>query len=147
MKKWVLIGGKVYEVDPKEEKVSFLDLGKGVILAFLEEKPIIFRINNGVIETPLVHAEFSVLRALPKDLSSSISPSVYQIRSPMPALVVDVSKKVGESVKKGETVIVIEAMKMRTQLKSRIDGVVKSVYVSPGSSVSKGQILAIIESD
>jgi len=44
-------------------------------------------------------------------------------------------------------VITIEAMKMRTQLKSRIDGVVKSVYVSPGVSVNKGQILAVIERD
>jgi biotin carboxyl carrier protein len=65
----------------------------------------------------------------------------------MPSLVVEVNKKAGERVKKGETVITIEAMKMRTQLKSRIDGVVKSVYVSPGVSVNKGQILAVIERD
>jgi Pyruvate carboxylase len=147
MKRWVLLGGKVYEVDPEEGNLRFLDLGRGVVLALLNDKPILFRIKGGVIETPFVHAEFSVLRSLPKDLSSSISSSVQQIKSPMPALVVEVNKKVGEVVKKGETVITIEAMKMRTQLKSRIDGVVKSVYVSPGVSVSKGQILAIIERD
>jgi len=147
MKRWVLLGGKIHEVDPKEENVRFIELGKGVVLAFLEDKPIIFRVKNGIIETPLVYAEFSVLKSLPKDLSSSISSNVQYIRSPMPSLVVEVNKKAGERVKKGETVITIEAMKMRTQLKSRIDGVVKSVYVSPGVSVNKGQILAVIEGD
>jgi biotin carboxyl carrier protein len=145
MKRWVLIGGKIHEVDPKEEKVKFIDLGNGVVLAFLEDKPVIFRVKNSIIETPLVYAEFSVLKSLPKDLSSSISSNVQYIKSPMPSLVVEVNKKAGERVKKGETVITIEAMKMRTQLKSRIDGVVKSVYVSPGVSVNKGQILAVIE--
>jgi biotin carboxyl carrier protein len=147
MKRWVLLGGKIHEVDPKEEKVKFIELGNGVVLAFLEDKPVIFRVKNGIIETPLVYAEFSVLKSLPKDLSSSISSNVQYIKSPMPSLVVEVNKKAGERVKKGETVITIEAMKMRTQLKSRIDGVVKSVYVSPGVSVNKGQILAVIERD
>jgi biotin carboxyl carrier protein len=147
MKRWVLLGGKIHEVDPKGENVRFIELGNGVILAFLEDKPIIFRVKNRIIETPLVYAEFSVLKSLPKDLSSSISSNVQYIRSPMPSLVVEVNKKAGERVKKGETVITIEAMKMRTQLKSRIDGVVKSVYVSPGVSVNKGQILAVIEGD
>jgi biotin carboxyl carrier protein len=147
MKRWVLLGGKIHEVDPKEEKVRFFELGNGVVLAFLEDKPIIFRVKNGIIETPLVYAEFSVLKSLPKDLSSSISSNFQYIKSPMPSLVVEVNKKAGERVKKGETVITIEAMKMRTQLKSRIDGVVKSVYVSPGVSVNKGQILAVIERD
>jgi biotin carboxyl carrier protein len=147
MKRWVLLGGKIHEVDPKEEKVRFIELGNGVVLAFLEDKPVIFRVKNGIIETPLVYAEFSVLKSLPKDLSSSISSNVHHIKSPMPSLVVEVNKKAGERVKKGETVITIEAMKMRTQLKSRIDGVVKSVYVSSGVSVNKGQILAVIERD
>jgi biotin carboxyl carrier protein len=147
MKRWVLFGGKIHEVDPKEENVRFIELGNGVVLAFLEDKPVIFRVKNGIIETPLVYAEFSVLKSLPKDLSSSISSNVQHIKAPMPSLVVEVNKKAGERVKKGETVITIEAMKMRTQLKSRIDGVVKSVYVSPGVSVNKGQILAVIERD
>jgi len=147
MKRWVLLGGKIHEVDPKEEKVKFIELRNGVVLAFLEDKPVIFRVKNGIIETPLVYAEFSILKSLPKDLSSSISSNVQHIKSPMPSLVVEVNKKAGERVKKGETVITIEAMKMRTQLKSRIDGVVKSVYVSPGVSVNKGQILAVIERD
>ncbi len=147
MKRWVLLGGKIYEVDPKEEKVKFIEMGNGVVLAFLKDKPVIFRVKNRIIETPLVYAEFSVLKSLPKDLSSSISSNVQHIKSPMPSLVVEVNKKAGERVKKGETVITIEAMKMRTQLKSRIDGVVKSVYVSPGVSVNKGQLLAVIERD
>jgi len=146
MKKWVLIGGKVYEVNPREENVKFLDLGKGVVLAILENKPVIFRVKNRTIETPLIYAEFSVLKSELADLASK-APSVQHIKSPMPALVVEVSKKAGEKVKKGETVITVEAMKMRTQLKSRIDGVVRSVYVSPGVSVSKGQLLAVIERD
>jgi hypothetical protein len=50
MKRWVFLGGKIHEVDPKEENVRFIELGNGVVLAFLEDKPVIFRVKNGIIE-------------------------------------------------------------------------------------------------
>ncbi len=149
MKKWVIFGDKTFEVDLKDKKMSFVDLGNGVKMALIDKKPVLFKIRisgeNFEVETQNAYAELRVLKYLPSDLSRGISPTTQQIKSPMPALVVEVNKKPGENVREGETVITIEAMKMRTQLKARISGVVKHVYVSEGVNVGKGQTLAVIE--
>ncbi|MEO0139087.1 MAG: acetyl-CoA carboxylase biotin carboxyl carrier protein subunit [candidate division WOR-3 bacterium] len=149
MKKWVILGERTYEVDTSKENIHFVELDRGINLAFIDGKPIVFRVkaygNSGEIETPLIHAEFKTFKSLPKDFSEEKTAMVQQIKSPMPALVVEVNKNVGDRVQRGETVITIEAMKMRTQLKAKIEGVVKHVYVSKGVNVGKGQLLAVIE--
>lgn len=64
--------------------------------------------------------------------------------APMPGMIVSVEKKVGDVVKKGETVIVLEAMKMENALPAPIAGTVKSVMCKSGDSVSKGATLCVI---
>ena len=59
----------------------------------------------------------------------------------MDGAIVDVMAKVGEKVTKGQTLVVLEAMKMEHQLKSLIDGVVTSVNVSVGQQVKSKQVL------
>lgn len=149
MKKWVIFEDKIYEIDTSKKSISKVDLGNGLMLVFLEGKPTIVKVKtygeDVEVETPRIHARVKVKKSLPSDFSQLQTSTVQQIKSPMPALVVEVNKSPGDKVKKGETIVVIEAMKMRTQLKAKTDGVVKHVYVSPGVNVSKGQILAVIE--
>ncbi len=57
------------------------------------------------------------------------------IRSPMPGLIVDVRVQVGDRVRAGSAVVVMEAMKMQNELLSEVDGVVKAVHVKPRDSV------------
>jgi biotin carboxyl carrier protein len=57
------------------------------------------------------------------------------VRSPMPGLIVEVRVKVGDRVRAGSAVVVMEAMKMRNELCGEVDGVVKAVYVKPLDSV------------
>jgi propionyl-CoA carboxylase alpha chain len=61
--------------------------------------------------------------------------------SPMPGLMVAVEVAVGQEVKVGETVAIIEAMKMQNIIKAERDGVVKAVNVKPGESVAADEIL------
>ena len=70
---------------------------------------------------------------------------LVEIRTAMPGKVVRVLSEAGVEVKKGDGVIVVEAMKMQNELKSPKDGVVKQVKVSEGSTVSAGEVLATIE--
>jgi len=63
------------------------------------------------------------------------------VKAPMPGLVVKNFVKEGESVKSGEGIMIMEAMKMENEISSPIDGVVKSLSISPGDAVEKGQIL------
>ncbi len=151
MKRWVEHNGKIHEIDLKNGEIKAHDLCNGVKITFINGRPVLFRTSRtgeGVlVETPDAHATVKVYKAPPSLTKEQRSHSVQHIKSPMPALVVAVEKKVGDRVKRGDTVVVIEAMKMRTQLKAHIDGKVTHVYVDPGISVSKGQPLAVIESD
>jgi biotin carboxyl carrier protein len=66
------------------------------------------------------------------------------IKSPMPGLIIDVPVQVGQAVKKGDQVIILESMKMENELRSPRDGFVTHVYVEQGASVEKDQVLATI---
>lgn len=75
--------------------------------------------------------------------SGSVSGS--ELKSPMPGMIIRYEKAVGQSVKKGETVVVLEAMKMENALPSPVDGVVRAINFASGDSVPKGGVLAVIE--
>lgn len=67
------------------------------------------------------------------------------VRAPMPGLVVKISVSVGESVKKGQGLLILEAMKMQNEIKSPADGVVKEILVAEKQAVEKNHILVKLE--
>ena len=67
------------------------------------------------------------------------------IRSPMPGKVVKILAAKGASVKRGDGVIVVEAMKMENQLTAPRDGVVKEIHIAEGQAVEAGALLVTIE--
>lgn len=70
---------------------------------------------------------------------------VSEIKSPMPGMVLDILVQPGDVIKKGDQVVVLEAMKMENILKSPSDAVVKSIHAEQGKSVEKGQVLVKFE--
>jgi oxaloacetate decarboxylase alpha subunit/pyruvate carboxylase subunit B len=62
----------------------------------------------------------------------------------MPGMIVKYAKNVGDSVAKGETVVVLEAMKMENALTAPCDGVVKAIQFKSGDTVAKGASLCVI---
>ena len=67
------------------------------------------------------------------------------VRSPMPGRIVSIAKRAGESIKTGETLLVLEAMKMEHALKAPITGVIAELIVGEGAQVNEGVVLARIE--
>lgn len=63
------------------------------------------------------------------------------MKAPMPGLVVDIRVTSGDHVKKGQPLVVIEAMKMENLLRARQDATIKAVVVTNGQSVEKGDTL------
>ena len=63
------------------------------------------------------------------------------ITAPMPGLIVEVTCTVGQKVKAGQQVVILEAMKMQNPLNAPIDGEVKAIFVKAGDSVAVGQVL------
>lgn len=74
-------------------------------------------------------------------MSAVGSGAVKDIKAPMPGLILDLKVKVGDVVKKGDVVLILEAMKMENIIKSPGDGVVKDVKVVLKQSVEKNQVL------
>jgi len=66
------------------------------------------------------------------------------VRSPMPGRILSVNISVGDTVKKGQPIFILESMKMENTIASSIDGTVTSVHVGASDSVQHGQTLAEI---
>jgi len=66
---------------------------------------------------------------------------VNNVRAPMPGLIIELKVKDGDAVKAGETLLILEAMKMENIIKAPGDATVKSVKVSMGQGVEKNQVL------
>lgn len=80
-----------------------------------------------------------------KKNSKVIDESSKEIKAPMASTVVKVLAKAGDTVTKGQNLLVLEAMKMESDISSHRDGVLKEIKVNPGDSVSNGQDLIIFE--
>ncbi len=67
------------------------------------------------------------------------------IASPMPGTILDVKVNVGDSVKKGQVLMILEAMKMENEIMAGTDGVITSIGVTKGASVQTGDALCTIK--
>ena len=67
------------------------------------------------------------------------------VKSPLPGVILDIKVKEGDEVKKGQTVIILEAMKMENSINADKDGKVTAINESKGESVLEGTDLVIIE--
>ena len=71
--------------------------------------------------------------------------SVFEVRPPMPGRIVKVAVAAGDHVKRGQTLAVLEAMKMQNEIAAPADAVVKSVGVREGDSIGGDRIIAVLE--
>lgn len=67
------------------------------------------------------------------------------IQSPLPGVILDIRCKVGDSVKKGQTLMILEAMKMENNILANGNGTVKEILTQKGDSVLEGADLVVIE--
>ncbi|HSK88357.1 MAG TPA: biotin/lipoyl-containing protein [Anaerolineales bacterium] len=69
----------------------------------------------------------------------------FHLRAPMPGLIVAIPIEEGQSVKKGQVMLILESMKMQNELKAPRDGIIGRVRVKPGESVEQKQILLSVQ--
>lgn len=109
--------------------------------------------SNGVTSVLLVGREFPCivederLVSIRKVAGLTTTGHDTIVKAPMPGLIVRLLKSVGDSVTKGERLLIVEAMKMENELKSPIAGKVKEIHVTIGRPVDKGQMLITISPD
>lgn len=67
------------------------------------------------------------------------------VKSPLPGVILDIKVAVGDTVKKGQVILILEAMKMENNINADKDGVIKAINVNKGDSVLEGNDLITIE--
>ena len=108
-----------------------------------EEKTMVLNVNGTDYEVSIKDKNDLLLQQL--GISVKSSSAVQSIKAPMPGLIINVSVNPGDEVKKGDTLLILEAMKMENVIKSPRDGKVKKVNVSLRNAVEKNQVLLEFE--
>lgn len=95
---------------------------------------------------PVVRAVAAPVKTIeaPKEKQEAVDAGVFAVRAPLPGTINDIKVTVGQEVTKGQTVIVLEAMKMENNIDAERAGKVLEVKVAKGDTVMEGTILVTI---
>jgi biotin carboxyl carrier protein len=107
----------------------------------LAEKTALVKVNNNLY-TVTAKDQFDLLLDQ-LGLSTLNGARVSELKAPMPGMVLKVFVDEGSEVKKGDNLLILEAMKMENIIKAPADVVVKSVKIKPGDKVEKNQLLIL----
>ncbi|MFQ5744179.1 MAG: acetyl-CoA carboxylase biotin carboxyl carrier protein subunit [Acidobacteriota bacterium] len=125
-----------------ERGIYSLLVDKGSFEVFIEENDDRLTVHT-LNRTFLVRADDARRRR--SVASAEVADGVARITAPIPGRVTKVLRSQGSEVKRGEGVIVLEAMKMENELRSPRDGIVTSVKVEEGQGVEGGTLMVTIE--
>jgi biotin carboxyl carrier protein len=121
----VIVGNRSFDVEVLEENAA--------------EKKMVIKINSREF-TVSIHDRFdTLLHQLGFDKAAS-SP-VEHIKAPMPGLVLKLLVKEDQQVEKGDSLLILEAMKMENIIKSPVSGTIKKISVSEGDKLEKNQVI------
>ena len=128
----VAIGAKSYNVevgDPKESPLTVIVDGEtfSVDLQAVEEASV----------PPALSDQASV--------SSAEAAGSFQVTAPMPGTILDIAVQIGDQVQPGQVLCALEAMKMKSPIRSLRAGIVRQVQVHDGQTVDYGDLLFVVE--
>jgi biotin carboxyl carrier protein len=142
------VDGKIYLVDllhTPDGSFSIIESGKSYNIELVpQNQPKKYTAHTlyNTYDVEIVDAE---ARYLINRGSNGAASSEKTISSPMPGKIVKVLLNEGDVVQKGDTAIIIAAMKMESEYKAAVDGIVKKVNVKEGDTIEGNQILIEIE--
>lgn len=132
----IMVNGQAFEVET-EEKLHAMPTQ-----AAPKARPQVALVAAPVQAAPVV-AVAPVVEAKPA-AAPSAGGSGAKVTAPLPGTITEVKCSVGQAVKAGDTVIILEAMKMQNNIEAENDGTVKEILVGKGDSVMEGAPLVVI---
>ena len=99
---------------------------------------------HAIRKKPEVHQQASAAPQQAPAAQPAASATGSQVKAPLPGTITSVNVKVGDVVKDGDTVVVLEAMKMQNNIETEFSGTVTSILVNQGDSVLEGAVLLTI---
>lgn len=124
MKYKVRLNKKIFEVEVEKGEAILLDEYEAV--------------------APVAAPSAPVVASAPAAAQTAAAPSkasASAVASPLPGVVMDIKISVGQTVKKGDVVMLIEAMKMENEINASKDGTITNIYVAKGAKVEQGSPL------
>ena len=86
-----------------------------------------------------------IIKSMPKLSDPSSLSSGHGQRSPLPGVIIEIPVKIGDRIKAGQVLVVIEAMKMENNIEAERDGIIEKINCNKGDSVSEGDVLFVIK--
>jgi biotin carboxyl carrier protein len=95
---------------------------------------------------PITLRKHFKLDELIRDISSSkVTTENNNLTSQIPGRVVNIVASIGTSVKTGDSIVILESMKMQVAVKSHKDGIIRDILVKKGATVSRNDVISVIE--
>ena len=126
MKYLARVNGKAYEVDVERAPSAYKPIPRGIYTGELQAAPA------------------PVAAPAPKKAPAAAAAGDTTVNCPMPGTILQVKVSEGQAVKAGDTLFVLEAMKMENEIVAPCDGTVKSISVNKGDAVQSNDQLAIV---
>lgn len=101
---------------------------------------------NGVNYSFAIETPFSLARKKQLTLQANESTTI-RLKAPMPGKILEVMVKTGDAVKAGDTLLILEAMKMQNAILASTKGIIKKVLVKEGDTTSKSDLLIELEKE
>lgn len=153
----IIVKGEQVELNGKPVDYNLVQLGGSRYHLILDHKSYnmevvsydrkakhaIIKVNNQEIDVSIKTAMDELLNKM--GLNNHHNNAAKDVGAPMPGLILDIVVDEGDEVKKGDKLLVLEAMKMENIIKSPGDGKIKTIVVSKGMSVNSGQKLIHFE--
>ena len=149
MRKFIVnVNGNKYEVEVEEVVLT----GQPAEPPAVTAQPAAAEPSPAVPEAPAAAASSVTAEKAPAQATDAASHSAditvpagaAQMTAPMPGTILDIKVKQGDKVKKGDVLMILEAMKMENEIVSPQDGIVATVNITKGSSVNSGDLLLSI---
>ena len=126
MKYKVTLNGKTYEIE--------VEAGKAMCLAEYEA----IAPSAAPVAAPVAAPAAAPAPAAP---AAPAATGAEKVNSPMPGNIIDIKVAAGDTVTNGQTLLILEAMKMENEIKAPCDGTVAGVHVAKGDTVDSGALL------
>lgn len=131
------------KISPNEFNLIFNNRSVNAKLLNEEGKKITIEVEGESFEIKIKDALDMLVEQM--GYSSSSGKQIKEIKAPMPGLVLDIVVTEMQSVKEGDKILILEAMKMENSIMIHMDAIIKKVAVKPGQAVEKGQLLIELE--
>jgi len=114
-----------------------------LILDDFQKKQYTIRINSNTYQVTILDELDLLIEKM--GFSSGNNKKMNHIKAPMPGIIIGLEIKEGDAIKEGDTLLILEAMKMENAITSPKDGIVKSIHIKLNDTVEKGKLLIELE--